>query len=142
VTRAVETQNGSGTTASGPGSGPKVLIIDDVAEARELYSAYLEYHGFRVETAEDGVAGLTKARETRPDAIVLDYSMPRMDGEQVLACLHDSEDTRAIPVLMLTAVPDLVSRRTRRGCTAFLEKPCEPDRLVGALSAAIRARQT
>ena len=123
-------------------SRARVLVIDDGAEARELYSAYLEYHGFLVDTAEDGLTGLSKARATHPDAIVLDYSMPRMDGGQVLEFLRADEGTRGIPVLMLTAVPELVKGHVRRVCTAFLEKPCEPDRLVGALCAAIGERPT
>jgi CheY-like chemotaxis protein len=119
---------------------PRVLVIDDGAEARELYGAFLEYHGFRVDVAADGASGLAKARATKPDAIVLDYSMPRMDGEQVIEGLRQDERTRRIPVLMLTAVPELVNRRTRDECMAFLEKPCEPDRLASALRAAIRDR--
>jgi DNA-binding response OmpR family regulator len=123
-----------------PGHGQRVLVIDDGAEARELYGAFLEYQGFQVDVAADGAAGLAKARATRPDAIVLDYSMPRMDGEQVLLRLREDERTRQIPVLMLTAVPELVNSRTRAECMAFLEKPCEPDRLASALRAALGQR--
>jgi CheY-like chemotaxis protein len=120
---------------------PHILVVDDGAEARELYCAYLEYHGFRADAAEDGAAGLAKARATQPDAIVLDYSMPRMDGEQVLVLLQADERTRDIPVLMLTAVPELVSSGVRAECMALLEKPCEPDRLVSAVEAMVRDRR-
>jgi DNA-binding response OmpR family regulator len=114
--------------------------VDDGAEARELFCAYLEFHGFSADAAEDGAAGLAKALTTRPDAIVLDYSMPRMDGEQVLMRLQADERTRDIPVLMVTAVPELVSRGVRAECMDFLEKPCEPDRLVSAVTAIIHHR--
>jgi CheY-like chemotaxis protein len=140
-TRSVHTQFG---VFAGPAPREKrarILVIDDGAEARELYCAYLEFHGFRADAAEDGVAGLTRARETRPDAIVLDYSMPRMDGAQVLMHLQADPRTRDIPVLMLTAVPELVSRGVRAECMAFLEKPCEPDRLVSVVAAMIHGRR-
>jgi chemosensory pili system protein ChpA (sensor histidine kinase/response regulator) len=120
---------------------PRILVIDDGREVRELYCAYLEFHGFRVEAAEDGVAGLASARSTLPDAIVLDYSMPRMDGAQVLRELRADERTRAIPVLMVTAVPDHVGTRVRAACSAFLEKPCDPDRLVSMIAALLVKRR-
>jgi CheY-like chemotaxis protein len=117
-----------------------VLVVDDGAEVRELYCAYLNFHGFLTDCAEDGAAGLAKALATRPDAIVLDYSMPRMDGEQVLMHLQEDRRTRGIPVLLVTAVPELVGSRARDACTAFLEKPCEPDRLVSTLTEVLQHR--
>jgi CheY-like chemotaxis protein len=107
-----------------------VLVVDDGAEARDLYCAYLEFHGFGAEAAEDGPSGIAMALATSPDAIVLDFSMPKMDGAEVLRRLKNDERTRGIPVIMVTAVPELVGRDARASCAAFLEKPCEPDRLM------------
>jgi CheY-like chemotaxis protein len=107
-----------------------VLVVDDGAEARDLYCAYLEFHGFGAEAAEDGPSGIAMALATAPDAIVLDFSMPKMDGAEVLRRLKNDERTRGIPVVMVTAVPELVGRDARASCAAFLEKPCEPDRLM------------
>jgi CheY-like chemotaxis protein len=140
-TRGIQSQFGTDSGPVGRERRPRILVVDDGAEARELYCAYLEFHGFRAEAAEDGAAGLAKARAIQPDAIVLDYSMPRMDGEQVLMLLHADERTRDIPVLMLTAVPELVSPGARAECKGFLEKPCEPDRLVTVVEAMIRDRR-
>jgi CheY-like chemotaxis protein len=109
---------------------PLVLVVDDGSEARDLYCAYLEFHGFGAEAAEDGPSGIAMALATAPDAIVLDFSMPRMDGAEVLRRLKADERTRTIPVVMVTAVPELVARDARGSCAAFLEKPCEPDRLM------------
>jgi CheY-like chemotaxis protein len=117
---------------------PVVLIIDDGAEARDLYCAFLEFHGFDAASAEDGPSGLEAALNLRPDAIVLDFSMPRMDGGEVLAHLKADERTRAIPVVMVTAVPELVGRDMRATCAAFLEKPCEPDDLMDVLDDLLR----
>ncbi len=114
-----------------------VLIVDDGVEARDLYRAYLEFHGFGVETAEDGPSGIATALSTEPDAVVLDYSMPAMDGVEVLGRLKSDPRTRAIPVVMLTAVPDLVDIRARQACAAFLEKPCGPDVLVQTIAAVV-----
>jgi CheY-like chemotaxis protein len=140
-TRGVQSQFGNDAVPVALDRRPRILVVDDGAEARELYCAYLEFHGFHAEAAEDGAAGLAKARDTQPDAIVLDYSMPRMDGEEVLVLLHADERTRDIPVLMVTAVPELVRPGVRAECTGFLEKPCEPDRLVSTVAALIRSRR-
>jgi CheY-like chemotaxis protein len=112
---------------------PVVLVIDDGEEARDLYCAYLEFHGFGAETAEDGPSGIASALALRPDAIVLDFSMPRMDGAEVLSRLKADARTSGIPVVMVTAVPELVEPGARRACAAFLEKPCEPDQLMKTL---------
>ncbi|MGH7272663.1 MAG: response regulator, partial [Polyangiaceae bacterium] len=86
-----------------------------------------------VEEAEDGQAGIERALAARPDAIVLDFSMPKMDGAEVLAQLKADSRTGAIPVVMVTAMPELVPLGARASCAAFLDKPCEPDRLVQAI---------
>jgi len=119
-----------------------VLVVDDQFEAREVYCACLEFYGFRTDAAEDGAVALEKARARPPDAIVLDYSMPRLNGEQVLQLLRADERTRGVPVIMLTAVPEQVGGKSRALCSAFLEKPCEPDRLAAALVMLLKTRKT
>jgi two-component system cell cycle response regulator DivK len=117
---------------------PLILVVDDGDEARDLYCAYLEFHGFGAEAAEDGPSGIAMALATGPDAIVLDFSMPKMDGAEVLRRLKADERTRSIPVVMVTAVPELVGREARSWCAAFLEKPCEPDRLMETIEDLVR----
>ena len=78
------------------------------------------------------------ALATAPDAIVLDFSMPKMDGAEVLRRLKADERTRSIPVVMVTAVPELVGRDARSSCAAFLEKPCEPDKLMETIEDLVR----
>ena len=65
--------------------------------------------------------------------------MPKMDGAEVLRRLKADERTRDIPVVMVTAVPELVGRDARGRCAAFLEKPCEPDRLMEAIEDLVRS---
>ena len=115
-------------------SRPRVLIVDDRAEARDLYCACLEFHGFDAQAAEDGASGIAMALANAPDAMVLDFSMPGMDGAEVLRRLKGDWRTRAIPVVMLTAIPELVDAVVRLACAAFLEKPCEPDVLVRTIT--------
>jgi CheY-like chemotaxis protein len=118
---------------------PRVLVVDDVEEARELYCECLEFHGFRADAAADGAAGLAKAVATKPDVIVLDFSMPKMNGGEVVGRLRANERTRAIPVVLVTAVLEMVDTRVRSACAAFLEKPCEPDRLVATIIGVLEA---
>jgi CheY-like chemotaxis protein len=117
-----------------------VLIIDDGAEARDMYSACLNYYGLDAECAEDGLTGLVRAGLVRPDLIVLDFSMPNMDGHEVLRRLKERASTRNIPVVMVTAIPELVTPSARAQCAALLEKPCEPDRLVLTIAGILQGR--
>ncbi len=119
---------------------PLVLVVDDGAETRDLYTAFLEYNGFGVVAAEDGVSGIALAIALTPDVVVLDFSMPRMDGAEVLERLKADARTRNVPVVMVTAVPELVPRSARAACAAFLEKPCDPDRLVHTIQDLVRPR--
>jgi len=120
---------------------PLVLIIDDVCEARDLYTAYFELHGLASQAAEDGLTGLEAALSVAPDAIILDFSMPRMDGGEVLRRLKSDPRTSNIPVVMLTAMPDRVPSPTRASCAALLSKPCEPDLLMHALAPLVGVRE-
>jgi hypothetical protein len=113
--------------------GARVLIIDDGVEARELSAACLEFRGFRTMIAEDGPSGLAMARALSPDAILLDFCMPSMDGAEVVLRLKADERTRAVPIVMLTAIPEAVTAMTRDNLAGFLEKPCEAERLADAV---------
>jgi len=83
-------------------SKTRILAVDDNHSIVRLIEALLQKEGFEVLTAFDGLEGLQKAREERPDLIILDIVMPRMDGYEVARLLQDSPDTAAIPILMLT----------------------------------------
>ena len=79
-----------------------ILVVDDNHSMVRTIEALLQKEGFEVLTAFDGLEGLRKAREEKPNLIVLDIVMPRMDGYEVCRLLQDKPDTAAIPVLMLT----------------------------------------
>ena len=116
---------------------PTVLIVDDDFDARRMYSEYLRLKGWVAFTAADGRTGIDKALELVPDAIVLDLSMPRVDGWTVLEHLRESSWTSAIPVIVVSAV-DARDKAFEAGCDAFLTKPCNPDVLWLQVRALLR----
>jgi two-component system cell cycle response regulator DivK len=108
-----------------------VLIVDDVRDARDLYSAYFASRGFRTITARDGNQALVLARSMRPNVIITDLAMPYMDGMEVIRQLKQNRRTRSIPVIVLTGYPERAVDRGAldAGAVAFLTKPCLPDDL-------------
>jgi DNA-binding response OmpR family regulator len=80
-----------------------VLVIDDADDIRNMFLCHPALDGFDVAVAEDGRIGLDLARQVKPDAILLDWNMPEMDGMEVLAELKKDSETKNIPVFMLTA---------------------------------------
>jgi len=80
----------------------KILIIDDDFFVRDLYDRELTREGFEVSTAIDGPDGLLKAIETKSDLILLDIMLPKMSGLDVLKTLKEKEETKDIPVVLLT----------------------------------------
>lgn len=85
-----------------PDKKVKVLIVDDDAFLSGIYATKLELDGFEVATARDGEEGLKAAMREKPDLILLDVLMPKLDGFEVLKRLKADEETKAIPVIMLT----------------------------------------
>ncbi len=83
-------------------SKTRILVVDDNRSVVRIVEALLQKEGFEVLTAFDGLEGLRKAREEKPNLIILDIVMPRMDGYKVCRLLQDKPDTAAIPVLMLS----------------------------------------
>jgi PAS domain S-box-containing protein len=118
--------------AAGSGTAGVVLVIDDAPEMHDLLRRSLVREGYRVESALDGAAGLERAREVRPDAIILDVIMPNMDGWSVLAALKADAELGEIPVIMLTMLDDR-NLGFALGASEYLTKPVDAARLVGVL---------
>jgi two-component system, cell cycle response regulator DivK len=97
-----------------------------------MYVEYLSFCGFRVEEASTGTEALQKARELVPDVILMDLSLPGMDGWTATRTLKSDERTRRIPVVALTghALAGASESAKQAGCDAFVTKPCLPDDLV------------
>jgi CheY-like chemotaxis protein len=120
---------------SKPRLAPLVLVVDDHADARELYVLYLRHAGIRAATAVDGADALVKARDLMPDVIVMDVMMPGITGIEAMQLLRADAKTRQIPVVVLTASHDEDTRRAAldAGCDCFLTKPCPPEELAAVI---------
>ena len=109
-----------------------VLLVDDVHDSREMYAFFLRTSGYAVHEAADGCDVLSLAVEFRPDVVVMDLSLPSMDGWTAMASLSAHPETAAIPVVILSAhtFPADQQRAKETGAAAFLAKPCPPDLLA------------
>jgi CheY-like chemotaxis protein len=111
--------------------------VDDVEDARIIYGRYLRFHGFRVITAADGADALRAVQREHPDAILLDLSMPRVTGWEVIRSLKGSFYTHRIPII---AVSGYQARESalREGADSYLEKPCTPQTALRELQRLLR----
>jgi CheY-like chemotaxis protein len=109
-----------------------VLLVDDYPDAREMYTEYLTFSGFDVVEASNGAEALQRAIETAPDIILMDLSLPVMDGWEATRRLKADKKTASIPVVALTghALAGISEGAKRAGCDAFVTKPCLPEDLV------------
>jgi DNA-binding response OmpR family regulator len=117
-----------------------VLAVDDEAGIRRLVQLNLQRAGYRVSTANDGIEGLAIVAEDRPDLIVLDVTMPHLDGFEMLRRLKAEEETAGIKVILLTArAQDAdVHEGKRSGADMYLTKPFSPLQLIEAVREVFR----
>ena len=108
-----------------------MLVIEDSASVRRLVEVCLRPLNAQLTSAEDGAEGLDMARDSVPDAIVLDIGLPGMDGWEVLRRLRQDELTNEVKVLILTAhaQPEMADRAAAGGADAFMTKPFRPAEL-------------
>ena len=113
----------------------RVLIVEDYDDAREMYAEYLSSSGFEMQQAANGQDAIRQAIEMQPDIVVMDLSMPVMDGWETVRRLRTDERTARIPVVALTGhVLTEFSRRARQsGFDGFLTKPCLPEDLAAEI---------
>jgi len=114
---------------------PLVLVVDDFQDNREMYAEFLAYQGFRVIQAANGVEALDQAFSNRPDIIIMDLSLPVMDGWEATRRLKADRRTNDIPVVALTghAMQGHSKGAIEAGCDSFVAKPCLPDQLVAEI---------
>lgn len=116
------------TRASAPQEKPavrhRILLIEDDPAIAEMYRLQLDLDGHTVWVAADGESGLDMARTHRPDIVLLDVRLPRLDGFEVLAALRDHPDTNHLPVVFLSnyGAADMVRRGLEMGATDYLVK--------------------
>lgn len=109
-----------------------VLLIEDNEQNRYLATFLLENAGYRVRWAPDGVRGLEMARAERPDVVLLDIQLPRMDGYAVTRALRGIAGLESVPIIAVTSYAMLGDRdkALAAGCTGYIEKPIDPETFV------------
>lgn len=110
----------------------KILIVDDEPQLAGFVKMRLEANNFEVTLASDGFDGLKKVKEEKPNLILLDILMPNLDGFRMLAVLKENNETKSIPVIMLTAKDalDSVAKALEMGASDYIVKPFDSKMLL------------
>jgi chemosensory pili system protein ChpA (sensor histidine kinase/response regulator) len=109
-----------------------ILYVEDTSEQRDLLAMFLEMHDYRVEVAKDGIEGLEQARKLKPDLILLDLGMPKMDGYQMMEELRADEALKDIPIVVISAWTAATHRDRAKaaGADIFITKPFELSQIL------------
>jgi len=123
-------------------SKPNILLVEDYDDAREMYRDYLEFAGFQVDTARDGHEALDKARSLMPDLILMDLSLPGLDGWEATRVLKTDPATRHLVIVALSAHALAAEGERARvaGCDGFIAKPCLPHDLVEQMAGYLKVQ--
>jgi two-component system cell cycle response regulator len=126
----------------GKGRRDEILIVDDNVQNAELLEAYLVDLGANVRIASDGLEALEQVARCKPDIILLDIMMPRMSGFEVCQRLKKDEQTRSIPIVIVTALNEIgdVERGVDCGADDFLSKPVNKLELLTRVKSLLRVR--
>jgi len=121
----------------------KVLIVEDNQENTDLLVYFLKPKGYRLTTVKDGAAALEQVEKEKPDIILLDIMLPKLDGFQVCEKLKSADETKAIPVLMITALKDLKDKikALEVGADDFISKPFENVELLARVKSLLRIKE-
>ncbi len=120
------------SNSEGANSGKTIMVVDDSPTVRKLITGKLEKHGHRVVVAVDGMDALAKINEEKPDLILLDVTMPRLDGYQLCKLIRQNPATKQVPVVMISGKDGFFDKVRGRmaGSTAYITKPFGPETLL------------
>ncbi|MEE2755103.1 MAG: response regulator [Myxococcota bacterium] len=129
-----------GTDGKTPAQSPLILIAEDDAKTLRLVGEVVQRAGYRAALAKHGVGAVKLLKKARPDLIILDLRMPRMDGFQLLELLKKYETSASIPVVVLTGSnsPMDIDRALQIGITDYLVKPISPRKLLSRIQKLLR----
>ena len=119
---------------SGPSeaNAPLILVVDDFEDNRAMYAEYLQFQGFRVAEAVNGEEAIERTLELMPCVVVMDLSLPVMDGWEATRRLKANPKTKHVVIIALTGHAEAAHAKKARdaGCDDFVAKPCLPEQLV------------
>jgi twitching motility two-component system response regulator PilG len=117
-----------------------ILIVEDDANLCELVKLRLEEHGFNVIDVPDGMQMFKKMRKVKPDLIILDVMLPKMDGYKLCGLLKNYDPYRDIPIIIFTALSGLESKKTAKemGAEAYIAKPFDAKILINKINELLR----
>jgi len=128
--------------APADGDGPLILVVDDEADIRGVLRDQLELEGFRVVEAGRALEAVEVARENQPDLITMDLMLPDLDGFEAIRLLRESDRTREVPVIILSAMEMSADDTRALGPTAHLTKPFSRLELLTTVRANLRLDQS
>lgn len=136
------TESSTATAPARATSAPTILVIEDYSDTRELLSALLHGNGYNVVEAEDGIEGILKAGWLYPDLILMDLSLPEMDGVEAATRIHAQAKLSRIPIFVVSAyLTEEVERDVRAaGCVEMFSKPFDPGVLLEKIGAILNSR--
>jgi twitching motility two-component system response regulator PilG len=118
----------------------KILVAEDSSDTRKLIVKILSRKGYAVAEAKDGLEALSQLNNERPDLVLLDIVMPRMDGYKVLSIMKDSATFKDIPVIIVTGKDKVFDKIKGKmsGASVYLTKPFDPDKLIDTINKCLR----
>jgi len=118
----------------------KILVVDDEPDLREIIKTTLVVNGYEVVSAADGLEGLEKSKKEKPDLILLDIKMPKMDGYTMLRELKKSEEMKSIPVIMLTVYDKMKDIFDLEGVKGYIIKSSNDQELLSKISEVLKQK--
>ena len=110
-----------------------IVVVDDEFGLADVLASTLFDVGYSVHTAANGVQGLEVMAEHPPDLVILDFTMPLLDGPGVLAAMHVDPMLSSVPVVLISAMPESIVSKRCSGYATFLRKPFDFDAILGAV---------
>jgi DNA-binding response OmpR family regulator len=142
--RAAKPTTSSGNSSIQESAKATILVVEDYTDTREMLSVLLRNRGYKVIEAEDGVEGLLKAGWVYPDLIIMDLSLPEMDGVEVARRIHAQAKLSKTPIFVLSAyLTEAVKADVRAaGCMETFSKPFDAEALLAKITATLDSSRT
>lgn len=120
--------------------GKKILVIEDNDQNRYLFSFILEKNGYQVIAARDGLEGVNKAKAEKPELILVDIRLPKLDGYEVTRQLRELPEFKSVPIIALTAyaMKGDQEKTLEAGCDGFIPKPIIPEEFIKTVSSYLK----